>query len=135
MCACLLSFIHMFAVNIDPFNKYIIRNFHPMTLNSFQFAFWILFNFIYCLRLIKTINEVEKNSKTNWKKIWRHWLTITYFVLIKRVYKVLSVRPRHYRSLISHKRTMYKARLHYIRSVHFVELHALADCPLIKRNK
>ena len=24
---------------IDPFNKYQIRNFHPMTSNSFQFAF------------------------------------------------------------------------------------------------
>ena len=39
-----------------------------MASNSFQFAFWILFNFVYCLRLIKTINVIEKNSKGKLKR-------------------------------------------------------------------
>ena len=47
--------------SIDPFNKYRIRNFHPMTSNSFQFAFWILFNYVYSLNKPETINEIEKN--------------------------------------------------------------------------
>ena len=34
-----------------------------MTSNSFQFAFWILFYFVYCLGLIKTINVIQNNSK------------------------------------------------------------------------
>ena len=47
-----------------------------MTSNSFQFAFRILFNFVYCLRLIKTtcINVIENNS-----------VKMTYSVLIKKV--------------------------------------------------
>ena len=40
-------------------STYTIRNFHPMTSNSFQLAFWILFNYVYSL---------------NKKIIWRHWV-------------------------------------------------------------
>ena len=58
----------------DPFNKYRMRNFHPMKSNSLQFAFLILFYFVYCLRLIKTRNVIE-----------------TYSVLIKRIYKLAVV--------------------------------------------
>ena len=47
--------------NIDPFNKYGIRNFHPMTSNSFQFVFWIIF--VYSLNKPVT-NEIQKE---NWK--------------------------------------------------------------------
>ena len=32
-----------------------------MTSNSFQFAFWILFNYVYSLNKPETINEIEKN--------------------------------------------------------------------------
>ena len=39
------------------------------------------------MRLIKTINVIElKNSKGKLKRIWRHWVKITYSVLIKKVY-------------------------------------------------
>ena len=37
----------------------------------------------------KTINVIENNSKGKLKIIWRHWVKITYYVLIKRVYKHL----------------------------------------------
>ena len=45
--------------NIDPFNKYGIRNFHPMTSNSFQFVFWIIF--VYSLNKPVT-NEIQKEN-------------------------------------------------------------------------
>ena len=73
-------------IYIDPFNKYRVRNFHPMTSTSFEFAFWILFNYIYSLNKPETINEIENNSKVKLKRIWRHWVKITYSLLIKRVY-------------------------------------------------
>ena len=34
-----------------------------MTSNSFQFDFWILFNYVYSRTKPETINEIEKNSK------------------------------------------------------------------------
>ena len=40
---------------------------------------------LVCLRLIETINVIEKSSKGILKRIWRHWVKITYSVLIKRV--------------------------------------------------
>ena len=60
------------------------RNFYTMMSNSFQFAFWILFNLVYCLRLIKTINVFENNSKGKLKRIWHHWVKITHSVVIER---------------------------------------------------
>ena len=47
---------------------YRIRNFHPMTSNSFQFAFWILFNCVYSL------------SKPGWKNFIGWKLRILYLL-------------------------------------------------------
>ena len=51
----------LFQAITDPFNKYRIHHFHPMTSNYFQFAFWILFNYVCSLNKPETINEIEKN--------------------------------------------------------------------------
>ena len=55
-------------IRIDPFNKYKIRNFHPITSNSFQLPFE-LFSISFIVRLIKTINVIQKNSKSKLKRI------------------------------------------------------------------
>ena len=105
-------FIYLFNplnAGIDPFNMYRIRNFHPMTLNSFQFYFWILLNLVYCLRLIKTINVIEKNSKGKLKRIWRHWVKMTYSVLtvlkgsIQYTFRDLPIWKSYYMTTITVK--------------------------------
>ena len=48
-------------MDIDPFNKYRISIFHPMTSNPFQFAFWIIFNYVYSPNKPET-SEIENNS-------------------------------------------------------------------------
>ena len=57
-----------------------------MTSNSFKFAFWIIFNYVYSLNKAETINEIENNSKGKLKEFdvigWK--LCIQY--LLKRVY-------------------------------------------------
>ena len=47
---------------IDPFNKFGIHNFHPMTSNYFQFGFWILFDYVYSLNKPETswINKTNR---------------------------------------------------------------------------
>ena len=57
-----------------------------MTSNSFQFAFWILFNYAYNLNKSETINEIEKNSKGKFEKNLTSLGEMTYFVFIKKVY-------------------------------------------------
>ena len=57
-----------------------------MTSNSFQFAFWILFNYVYSLNKPETINEIGNNSKGKLKRIWRHLVKIRYSVLIKSLF-------------------------------------------------
>ena len=58
-----------------------------MTSNSFQFAFWILFNYIYSLNKPETINEIEKIQKANWKEFnvigwkWRILYLLKGFIL------------------------------------------------------
>ena len=61
--------VPIYEYTIDPFNKYRIRDIHPITSNYFQFALWIIFNSVYCLRLIKTKNVIKKNLKGKLKRI------------------------------------------------------------------
>ena len=44
-----------------------IRNFHPMTSSSFQFAFWILFNFVYSFNKLRQSTKLKIIQKANWK--------------------------------------------------------------------
>ena len=51
--------------DINPY-KYETRNFHPMTSNSFQLTFWIIFNYVYSLSKPETLSL--KIQKANWKE-------------------------------------------------------------------